>query len=160
MVFSQSGFHQLWSFWPRFYIVVLGIVCLFFITFIYIWTFISLFFLDFYFPFFFELLFLFSLLSLDFFIQSQSVLVIMGSFKNAWQKNDIGKLCCHYLGLSQRLQSHSLQLHWHMCFFVLFFGRSTNSIMYFVAFFFWIEPEIAEAIKFRRGHWCQIKPWF
>ena len=112
------------------------------------------------FPFFFELLFLFSLLSLDFFIQSQSVLVIMGSFKNAWQKNDIGKLCCHYLGLSQRLQSYSLPLHWHMWFFILFFGRSTNSIMYFVAFFFWIEPEIAEAIKFRRGHWCQIKPWF
>ena len=59
MVFSQSGFHQLWSFWPRFYIVVLGIVCLFFITFIYIWTFISLFFLDFYFPFFWTFISLF-----------------------------------------------------------------------------------------------------
>ena len=102
---------------------------------IFIWTFISLFSFDFYFPFFWTFISLFPFSCLDFFIQSQSVLVIMGSFKNAWQKNDIGKLCCHYLGLSQRLQSHSLPLHWHMCFFVLFFGRSTNSIMYFVAFF-------------------------
>ena len=56
------------DFWPRFYIVVLGIAFLISAHLLFpisIWTFISLFTLDFYFPFFFGLLF--SLFSLDFY---------------------------------------------------------------------------------------------
>ena len=61
-------------FWPRFYIVVLGIA-FFFLTLhslftIFIWTFISPFFLEFYFPFLFGLLFQFFFNFLSFFFNS------------------------------------------------------------------------------------------
>ena len=64
-IFSKGC--KVYPFWPRFYIVVLGMTFFFFfLQPIYffpfsIWTFISLFFLDFYFPFLFGLLFPFSI---------------------------------------------------------------------------------------------------
>ena len=60
-------------FWPRFYIVVLGIAFFLFANFSYsIWTFIYLFYLDFYFPFLFPFFFpLFYSIALTFWISSE-----------------------------------------------------------------------------------------
>ena len=159
MVFSQSGFHQLWSFWPRVYIVVLGIVCLFFITFIYIWTFISLFFLDFYFPFFWTFISLFpSLFGLFY-----SIAVSFGNYgqlqkclTEKWYRKTVLSL----FRTQSKVAISFFTIALAYVFFCFIFWQEYKFYNVFCCIFFWIEPEIAEAIKFRRGHWCQIKPWF
>ena len=90
-------------FWPRFYIMVLGIAFFPFIYFTYsIWTFISLFYLDFCFPFLFGLLFPFSIWTspFQFFFYSIAVTFLISSnfFKGSGNMSNL-RLLLYSLGV-------------------------------------------------------------
>ena len=155
MVFSQSGFHQLWSFWPRF--LHRGLRngfrnVFFFITFIHIV------------PFLFGLLFPFSLWTFISLFPSlfglfYSIAVSFGNYgqlqkclTEKWYRKTVLSL------FRTAISFFTIALAY--VFFCFIFWQEYKFYNVFCCIFFWIEPEIAEAIKFRRGHWCQIKPWF